>query len=312
MNTGCSIYLAGPTAVGKTDFAVLLAETLNGEIICVDSMTVYRALNIGTAKPSPQQRARITHHLVDVAELNQEFDAAQFCSRAEKAEHEIRSRGKIPIFCGGTGLYFKTYIHGLDPTPIRQIERRLELETWDLARLVARLKNLDPRAALTIDLHNPRRVIRAVEIVESNKRPLDESRLFWGHAAPLRRGLFYFLNRSREDLVPRIESRVEEMFKLGLVGETRSLIEQGLLQNRTACQAIGYRQVIEHLQGKLSLPAAIDLVKIKTRQYAKRQVTWFKTQIGIQQIDAMPGDSSKMILERMRKLVEKPPFIHPL
>ena len=279
-----AIYIAGPTASGKSAVALLVAEQLNGEIISVDSMQVYRGMDIGTAKPTPQERARIPHHLIDVAQVSEEFDVARFLGLAKQAEVEIRARGRVPIFCGGTGLYFNTLVSGIGVSPAADRELRAELEATPLPALLDELAKSDPETFARIDRSNPRRVIRALEVIRASGRVFSTQRSNW--KAGKRTGLWIGLQRERSDLTRRINDRVESMFAAGLVEETEELLRRGLEQNRTAMQAIGYRQVVEHLRGERDLRTTIDLIKQKTRQYSKRQMTWFRHQLELEWISA--------------------------
>lgn len=278
------ILLAGPTAVGKSEIALALAEKLNGEIISVDSMQVYRGLDIGTAKPTLEERARIRHHLIDVVDLAESFDAAQFVKLARSALNEIRERGQVPILCGGTGLYFKAFLDGLGQAPPTDPGLRSQLEATPLSELLAELSRKDPTTFEKIDKKNARRVIRAIEVLRLTGKPYSEQRADWTTqttqtevtSKPAESRMFIGLSRSSADLQQRINVRVEKMFADGLVAETERLLQQGLAENQTALQALGYRQVVEHSRGIRSLPATIELVKIRTRQFAKRQMTWFK------------------------------------
>ena len=300
------LFLAGPTAVGKSEIALLLAEKIGGEIISVDSMQVYRGLDIGTAKPSPTERARVPHHLIDVVDLTEPFDAAQFVRRATAA---IQSRNRTPIFCGGTGLYFKAFLEGLGDTPPADEKLRATLESTPLPDLLRELAERDPVTFGKIDQKNPRRVIRAVEVIRLTNRPFSAQRSNWTHearlAAPKRsesgstdHNLLAF-SRTNPDLHTRINSRVDKMFSRGLAEETRRLLEHGLAQNKTALQALGYRQVVEHLRGERGLPETIELVKIKTRQFAKRQMTWFKRQLNLEWINLEPEENLNRIAENI-------------
>ncbi len=170
------IFLAGPTAVGKSEIALRIAEKIGGEIISVDSMQVYRGLEIGTAKPSPEEQRRVRHHLIDVVELTEPFDAAKFVSLAQRAVTEIQSRGRTPIFCGGTGLYFKVFLEGLGDAPPANGALRAELERTPLEELLRELEQRDPATYEKIDRQNPRRVIRAVEVIRLTGRPFSEQR----------------------------------------------------------------------------------------------------------------------------------------
>lgn len=294
------ILLVGPTAVGKSAVALALAERIGGEIISVDSMQVYRGLDIGTAKPTAAERARVPHHLIDVAELTQPFDAAKFVSLANLAVTEIQSHGRVPIFCGGTGLYFKAYLEGLGEAPPADTKLRAELESMPLVALLRELEQHDPATFAKIDRHNPRRVIRAVEVIRLTGKPFSQQRAEWKSKVQSPESKVIFaLMRSAEDLRVRINARVDEMFTRGLVDETRRLLERGLEQNKTAMQAIGYRQVVEHLRGERSLAETIELVKSKTRQFAKRQMTWFRKHADAQWIELAPTDKINAIVSRL-------------
>ena len=297
------IFLAGPTAAGKSEIALALAEKICGEIISVDSMQVYRGLDIGTAKPSAAERARVPHHLIDVADLAEPFDAAQFVELAGKAAAEIQARGHVPIFCGGTGLYFKAYLEGLGDAPPADAQLRAELEAAPLAGLLEELERRDPATFAVIDRQNPRRVIRAVEVIRLTGRPFSAQRAEWQSKAQSPRSKVIFgLSRAGADLHARINVRVDEMFRRGLVSETRGLLARGLERNRTAMQAIGYRQVAEHLRGERPLPETIELVKIKTRQFAKRQMTWFRRQLDVEWIELAPGDGAEAVVAKILTL----------
>ena len=306
MQTHQPIFLAGPTAVGKSAVALALAEKLAGEIISVDSMQVYRGLDIGTAKPSAAERARVPHHLIDVAELTEAFDAARFVTRARQAVTEIQSRGRVPIFCGGTGLYFKAFRDGLGEAPPSDEKLRAELEAAPLAELLREVEQRDPATFARIDRQNPRRVVRALEVIRLTGRPFSTQRARWGELAdepnPQPDGSrgrsphqVICFTRPAPDFQARMNLRVDEMFAAGLVAETRHLLERGLEQNKTAMQAIGYRQVVEHLRSERSLSDTIELVKMKTRQFAKRQITWFRKHANAHWIELKPQDSAETI-----------------
>ncbi len=303
------IFIAGPTAVGKSEIALLLAEKLSGEIISADSMQVYRGLDIGTAKPSPDERARVPHHLIDICDLTENFDAAQFIRRAQQAVTEIRARGHVPIFCGGTGLYFKAYLSGLGEAPATNPELRAELEAASFEALLHELRERDPVAYEKIDKQNPRRVIRAVEVIRLTGKKFSEQRARWGETPgepvladgqPGSRGRSphqcYCFTRPAPDLHARINARVDAMFARGLVEETRALLQHGLAENKTAMQAIGYRQVVEYLRDEHSLTETIELVKSRTRQFAKRQLTWFRRHGNMEWIELKPAENLPSVL----------------
>ena len=298
--------LAGPTAVGKTQVALCLAEQLGGEIISVDSMQVYRGLDIGTAKPSAGDRARVPHHLLDIVELAGPFDAAKFVALARSAILQIQERGRIPILCGGTGLYFKALVDGLGEAPPADPALRAELEAAPLADLLRELAERDGATFERIDRRNPRRVIRALEVIRLTGKPFSEQRAAWpagdSSRATRHASRFFALSRKSDDLRKRVDARVDQMFDQGLVAETRALLQHGLEQSRTAMQAIGYRQVVEHLRGERSLAETIALVKTRTRQFAKRQMTWFRRQLPVTWIEVGAADRADDIAARVQVL----------
>jgi tRNA dimethylallyltransferase len=297
-----AIYIAGPTASGKSAVALRLAEQLGGEIIGVDSMQVYRGLDIGTAKPTVEERARVRHHLIDVVEINEAFDVAKFLQLAKRAETDIRGRGGVPIYCGGTGLYFKALVAGLGESPKSDPELRRALEAMPASELLEELKVKDRETFERIDRANPRRVIRAVEVIRLTGEKYSTQRTAWENSTQA--GHWFGLERDRADLITRIEQRVDEMFGRGLVDETRELLGQGLEQNPTAMQSLGYRQVVEHLRGERGLAETIDLVKTKTRQFSKRQMTWFRRQLELCWLEVRAEATAESVLSAIREAVE--------
>ena len=298
-----ALLLAGATATGKSEVALLLAEQLGGEIISVDSMQVYRGLDIGTAKPSSADRRRVPHHLIDVADLDEAFDAAQFARLAHQAVREIHRRGRLPILCGGTGLYFKAFVDGLGDAPPADAAVRAELEATPLIELLHELEERDPAAFAKIDRQNPRRVIRAIEVIRLTGKPFSAQRADWSGADEKSAPPFFSLARESSDLHNRINGRVDKMFERGLVEETKHLLSQGLAENKFALQAIGYRQVVEHLRGELDLAATVELVKVRTRQFAKRQMTWFRKYAKVKWIDCAARDNAVALSERIAALI---------
>jgi tRNA dimethylallyltransferase len=291
------LVLAGPTASSKSEVALLLAAQLNGEIISVDSMQVYRGLDIGTAKPTAAERARAPHHLIDIADLSESFDAAQFARLAREAVKDIQSRGRLPILCGGTGLYFKVLFDGLGEAPPRNAALRAKLEAIPLPELLQELLQHDAATFETIDRRNPRRVIRAMEIIRLTGRPVQ--RADWTAANDSRGIRGFGLIRPASELHARINARVDAMFQRGLVAETTGLLARGLAENQTALQAIGYRQVVEHLHGMRPLAETVELVKIRTRQFAKRQMTWFRKHAQLEWVRCEPGETAEAIAARI-------------
>lgn len=262
-------------------------------------MQVYRGLEIGTAKAGRSERERVKHHLIDVAELDETFDAAKFVSLAGPAIAEIRLRGHTPILCGGTGLYFKALIEGLGSAPPADAALRAELEALPLQSLLAELAERDPVTFARIDRQNSRRVVRAVEVIRLTGKPFSAQRGDWQTGADGGGFRGFGLARASEDLRERIDRRVDAMFAAGLVEETRFLLARGLENNRTAMQALGYRQVVEHLRGERSLAETVELVKVRTRQFAKRQMTWFRRQAKLEWIEVSPGETVDAVAARI-------------
>jgi tRNA dimethylallyltransferase len=270
-------------------------------------MQVYRGLDIGTAKPSPGQRERVPHHLVDVADLTEPFDAARFVERARVAAADIQARDRRPIFCGGTGLYFKAFLEGLGEAPPADDGLRRELEAAPFADVLRELAERDPVTFAQIDRQNLRRVVRAVEVIRLTGRPFSDQRAAWRRPAstlqPMPTSVFG-LSRQPNALRARIDARVDEMFARGLVAETRQLLEQGLAQNRTAMQAIGYRQVVEHLRGERALEETVALVKQRTRQFAKRQMTWFRHQLSMEWIEVAMHHTAAQVADQLESRLQ--------
>jgi len=261
--------------------------------------------------PASAERTLVTHHLIDVVDLTEPFDAAKFVRLGNQAVEEIRGRGRIPVLCGGTGLYFNAFLNGLGDAPPTDRALRTQLEATPIIELLAELANKDLAAYESIDRQNARRVIRAVEVLRLTGKPYSEQRANWSprldeaaRRASGEKHLFIGLARSSADLQQRINLRVDKMFAGGLVAETEKLLRHGLAENQTAMQALGYRQVAEHLKGMRSLGETIELVKIRTRQFAKRQMTWFKkygpsSWINLSR-ESSPGSSADEIIARFR------------
>jgi tRNA dimethylallyltransferase len=269
-------------------------------------MQVYRGLDLGTAKPTPSDRQRIAHHLVDVADITEPFNAARWAELARAALADIVRRGRIPIVCGGTGLYFKALLVGLDEVPPADQALRTELEARPLPELLAELAEQDPAEFATIHRANPRRVIRALEVIRLTGRPFSAQKVAWRDAPGKTRPVVFGLRRTPEDLRHRIEARVEQMFERGLVEETRRLLDLGLERNRTVLQAIGYRQVVEHLRSVRGLADTIALVKQKTWRFARRQMTWFRGQLTVEWIDVAAADPSETTSVVLQTLWRRP------
>lgn len=271
------VVISGATATGKSALSVELAQAIDAEIINADSMQVYRGMDIGTAKISAEERNGISHHMLDVLNVSQDSTVAWYQSEARRVIDEVHSRGKNVVMVGGTGLYIKAVIDELNfPDTDPMVRRTLNAEAEELGidAMFARLEKLDPAAALAIDRANLRRIIRALEVIEITGKPFTAN-------LPREESIRYpdarqfGLVMNREDLSDRIDVRVNAMFDQGLVAEVQKLVADGLLQGRTAQRALGYAQVISYLNGNISLDAAIEETKRATRQYARRQETWF-------------------------------------
>lgn len=293
---GAPISIAGPTASGKSAVAMEVAKQLQAEIISVDSMQVYRGLDIGTAKPSAAEQAGISHHLIDCAGLEETYDAARFVREATEAERQIDR----PIFCGGTGLYFQARQEGLGESPQADVVVRAAIEAMSYEEQLAELKAADSATFERIDQQNPRRVVRALEVIRLTGKPFSEQRAEWQNTVAAN---FFLIERERDDLRARIEARVDAMFAAGLVEETCSL-RAALEDNRVAQQALGYRQVIGHLRGEQDLPDTVALVKSRTWQFARRQMTWFRRLQGAVSLavpaDEAPSETARRILSHCR------------
>lgn len=280
------IIICGPTATGKSDLALEVAELIDGEVINADSMQLYRGMDIGTAKLSVEERKGVPHHLLDILTVDQDASVAQYQELAREAIEEIQKRGKAVIIVGGTGLYIKSIIDEMNfPETDPELRKRLENEAELLgtAELYSRLRLLDPEAASAIEPANTRRIIRALEVIEVTGQPYSAN-LPSDTSLRYPDALHIGLAMERSSLAPRIEARVHRMWESGLVAEVDSLIEAGLLKGSTAQRAIGYAQVISMRNGEISENQAIEETIVATRQYVRRQETWFKRDPRIQWI----------------------------
>jgi tRNA dimethylallyltransferase len=271
------IVICGATATGKSDLAVALALEIGAEIINADSMQLYKGMDIGTAKITQQERKGVPHHLMDLLEVTEDANVAWYQEKARAAIAEIHSRGKNAIIVGGTGLYIKAIIDELnfpDTDPVVRAELELEFATQGIGPLFERLEKLDPAAALAIDKANSRRVIRALEVIKITGKPFtanlprEESSLY-PHAKQ------FGLVMDRDALSGRISDRVEAMWQDGFVAEVEKLLCAGIMQGVTAQRALGYAQVIAQIEGRVTEEEAKEETKRATRQYARRQETWF-------------------------------------
>jgi len=286
-----AVLLLGPTGSGKTALSLALGERFGGEIVSCDSVAVYRGMDLGTAKPSAEDRARLPHHLIDVTEPNQPFTAGEYSRQARAALRDICRRGKVPIVTGGTGLYLRALTDGLFAGPARQLELRARLERSRQRRSVLwlhrLLTRLDPTSASRIHANDTPKLVRAIEVCLTARKPLSEVQT----RDPLSgfRLLRIGLNPPRQQLYARLNLRAEAMFASGLIDETRGLLERfGPVQ---ALDSLGYRQARAVLAGTLTLEAAVEATRQGHRNYAKRQLTWFRREPDVHWIEGFGNDA---------------------
>lgn len=279
------ILVMGPTGVGKTGFAIRLAERVGGEIINADSVQLYRGFDIGSAKPGQQELARVRHHLVDVLDPEEDFDAARFARLAAKATKDITQRGFAPIVAGGTFLYVRALVKGLFPGPPRDdaVRERLkaEAEAEGRAALHARLEEVDPESARRIHPNDLVRTVRALEVLELTGTRLSEHTAGHGFRGGAFSTLGFCLHIGREELYERVDARVDEMIAAGFVEEVVGLLASGVSLGCKPMNSLGYKHLARHLAGELSLDDAVRLMKRDTRRFAKRQLTWLRKEAGL-------------------------------
>lgn len=275
--------IAGPTACGKSELAVRVAERCGGEIVGADAFQIYEGLQILSAQPSVELRARVPHHAIGVIPLSLRFDVAQYLTLARRCIADVVARGKVAIVCGGTGLYVRALIRGLADLPVADPQVRAELESLSIEDLRHRLGELDPAAIARIDLNNPRRLIRALEVCLLTGRPFSSFQNEWNQPGAPHRGIV--LQRDRAELHQRITERTAAMFSAGVEDEVRAVAEVG----STAEQAIGFREIRELLVGTQSREECMRAISESTRQYAKRQVTWFRRETSLEAVALESG-----------------------
>lgn len=296
------VILTGPTAVGKTALSIALAKAVGGEIISADSMQVYRRMDIGSAKITPEEMAGVTHHLIDVLEPDQEFNVVVFQKLAKRAVADIYSRGHIPVVVGGTGFYIQALVYDIDFTENDE-DTALRRSLEELARregaeaLYERLRAVDPESCESIHAHNIKRVIRAIEFYEkTGKKISDHNREQRCNDSPYNFA-YFVLNDDRERIYERINERVDLMMAQGLTEEVRALRESGCRKDMVSMQGLGYKELLSYLEGEISLEEAVYLIKRDTRHFAKRQLTWFKREKEVIWIEknVFDHDSQKML-----------------
>ncbi|NLL67748.1 MAG: tRNA (adenosine(37)-N6)-dimethylallyltransferase MiaA [Clostridiaceae bacterium] len=284
------IVIAGPTASGKTDLAVELALAVNGEIISADSMQIYRGMNIGTAKPTLEERRGIPHHLLDIVNPDEEYSVARFKDDALTCIKDIISRGKTPIVAGGTGLYINSLVYNITfSDTIIDWEYRNKLNKISQEQgpqvLYEHLQQVDPKSAEAIHPNNIKRVIRALEVFKTTGTPISEHKEASRKLPPIYEFIVYGLQVEREKLYQRIDKRVDKMMDMGLYEEVEGLLNNGYSPNLVSLQGIGYKEIISAIVGKCALKDAIENIKLGTRHLAKRQITWFKKTEGLIWVD---------------------------
>ena len=299
------LCLAGPTASGKTALAVELAKELDGEVVSCDSMQVYRRMDIGTAKPSREEMQGIPHHMIDVAEPDEDFSVSRYCAMAAPIVDDIVARGKTAIIAGGTGLYMDSLIRGNDfaPFPSTGVREKLEAEADEVGipAMLTRLREIDPDTADRVS--DRKRILRALEVYLETGETITEhnrkTRLIPPKYTPLWLGLDF---ADRGELYRRIDKRVDIMLEMGLMEEIRSLLDSGIPEKCTAMQAIGYKEFVNALEGREPLSQAAEEVKKASRHYAKRQLTWFRRNPAVRWL-VRSGDDGREILASARQII---------
>lgn len=273
------VIICGPTGIGKTSVAIDIASAVNGEIISADSMQIYRYMDIGTAKPTPEEQSRVRHHLIDIIDPDENFNAAQFSEKAHEKIAELCNGGILPLVVGGTGLYIKAAVHGLFDAEVVNLDLRKRLKKEaDISGsclLHKRLAACDPDAADRIHPNDTYRIIRALEMVETTGKTISEHQVDHGFKDKRYRVLKIGLSMERKKLYKRIDQRVDIMIEKGLVDEIKGLLTQGYSENLKSMQSIGYRHMIDLINKRLSWDETLRILKRDTRRYAKRQMTWF-------------------------------------
>ena len=302
------IIIAGPTGAGKSETAIMVAEKIGGEIVSADSMQIYKGMDIGTSKVTEKEKRSVPHHMISIIEPAEPYSAAKFKRAAEKIMDSIKNRGKVPVLTGGTGFYIHAIIRGLFEAPepggkVREKLRNLEKEKG-VKYLFSMLKKKDPDEARVIDSSNPRRVIRALETIEAAGEKVSTLKKTAPGRAYKDRYCFFVLKAEREKLRERIDKRVDDMMAGGLIDEVKALRKKGVDESAPSMQAIGYKEALACIKGRISKTEAVQRIKINTRKYAKRQVTWFKKYKEAEWIDVTslaPAGAADIIVKRVKE-----------
>ena len=310
----CVIVIVGPTGVGKTAVSLRLAEHFNAEIVSADSMQIYRGMDIGTAKASAAERARIPHHCIDFLPITERYSAAQYQQDARAAIAQIQQKGKLPILVGGTGLYLRAALEPYDfseaklDLPLRSALQQRAAQEGSLS-LLNELTQVDPQTAARLHVNDTKRIIRALEVYQTTGKPISQAEQATKNAAPLYQVVYLGLTRPREELYTRIEQRIDTMFEQGLTEEVRQLIEQGLTEQLPAGQALGYKEFFPYFRGESSLAEVAALLKQNTRRYAKRQLTWFRANPEIHWFNLSAYRTEEILLAELQTLVQQTLFM---
>lgn len=302
------ICVAGPTASGKTSLAVALAKLLDGEVISCDSMQIYRDMDIGTAKPTQQEMQNVPHHMLDVAAPDEDFSVSRYCELADPILQDILKRGKTAIIAGGTGLYMDALIKGnsFAPCPSTGMREKLEAQAdaEGMEAMLKLLQSIDPDAAAKLHLADRKRVLRALEVFYETGETITAHNKRTQQIPPKYTPVWFALeDEHRKDLYDRIDRRVEIMLQSGLLTEIENLLKSGIPEKCTAMQAIGYKEYIDALQGRCTIPEATALVQQASRHYAKRQLTWFRRNKDIHWLIRKPGEGTEEILHKARQFL---------
>ena len=297
------ICVAGPTASGKTALAVALAQAIGGEVISCDSMQIYKGMDIGTAKPNAEEMQNIPHHMLDVADPDEDFSVSRYCEMADPILQDILARGKFAIIAGGTGLYMDALIKGnaFAPCPSTGMREKLEAQAdaEGMEAMLSLLHSIDPEAASKLHLADRKRIIRALEVYyETGETITAHNQKTQQIPAKYQPVWFALEDENRADLYDRIDRRVDKMLEDGLLEEIRNLLNMGIPEKATAMQAIGYKEFVDALSGRCTIEEAAALVQQSSRHYAKRQLTWFRRNKDIHWLVRKPGEDTEKILQK--------------
>ena len=302
------VVISGPTASGKSEIAVELARKIGGEIISADSMQVYRHMDIGSAKITLEEMMGVPHYMIDVAEPTENFDVARFAEEAKAHVRDIQMRGKVPILCGGTGFYIQAVLYDIDFSEEEQ-DQSLRRELEETAARIGKeafhdlLKEVDPESAIAIPAGNVKRVVRALEYYRKNGKPISAHNLEQRQKESVYNSVYFVLTDEREKIYARIDQRVDEMIRNGLPEEVAALRERGCTKEMISMQGIGYRQILDWLDGECTLEEACERVKKETRHFAKRQLTWFRREKDVIWLEKKDFASPDALISHMTEIL---------